>query len=153
MTDCAICEHVKIDAINAALAQGVAPGIIARRYRLEPLLMARHAEQRQQAAQGLTQCNSSSLTPVVIDDHPSQERLVSQALTPRDTGSSIDRLWIHGVEDIQNDETPLEALKPALPHVRRALQLAGSDEVAQMAVIDVLTAAVRAALQQEDMGL
>jgi hypothetical protein len=51
---CPICQHAKVEAINAALSQGVAPGIIARRYRLEPLLMKAHHEHRMQERQELT---------------------------------------------------------------------------------------------------
>jgi hypothetical protein len=53
MTSCPICQHAKVDGINTALANGVAPGIIVRRYRLEPVSFGVHVAhislERQQA--------------------------------------------------------------------------------------------------------
>jgi hypothetical protein len=70
MTDtCPICQHAKVDAIDAALKMGVAPGIIARRYRLEPLLIGKHVRHQTQAGQAFTEERPVAIAGVLIPGH------------------------------------------------------------------------------------
>jgi hypothetical protein len=150
-----ICRHAKIDAINAALLSGRYFAVVSHQFRVDKDAMRVHAMEHHFRI-GLGTCDTeaseaitSDLAAATADTPAPVESVKTRQTCPAQVLTVSDAPW----REAPYEETPLSALKPALPHVRRALQLAGADESAQMDVLDALNATVRGVLQQENMGL
>jgi hypothetical protein len=74
MKTCAICEHAKIKAINAALDCGRAPNLVRAQYRLEEQMFKWHLAHRAQA--GLATQVQETLNHLVEQSLPSLPREV-----------------------------------------------------------------------------
>jgi hypothetical protein len=133
MSQCPICEHAKIEAINAALDQKRLPAVVSRQFRLKLEALAAHIVHR--SAPGKT----STIVSVVEHLKTQVRVLPSQVSTNMD-----DTLFVEPVP-----ETPDAVLKLGLPYVRRAVQLAGADRLAQERIV----ATLNRALEDEQMGL
>src|SRR5262245_37230344 len=127
---CPICQHAKIQAIDAALDSGRSPNLVRAQFRLLPQMLHDHIAHRAQ----------ETLAARVPDmrEHLLQESLPVEPCLP---------------------ETAMDALEPALPHIRRASRLVTSYDEYGVLVLEINAALcdglqfVSQQLQRDDMGL
>ena len=135
---CEACDHRQRTAIEEDIRSGMRAAPVAKKYGLR-----HHASVIQHQRRHML-------------DMPAPLRPVQYEIQPRAADIELARAdadEMPGVLGLVQYEasamTPMEALKPALPHVRHAMQLAGENRQEQERIV----ATLNQLLQDEQMGL
>jgi hypothetical protein len=152
MRACPLCEHPQREAIDHDLHAQIDQAVLAVRYRVRKAFLAIHAEHlvaRTPVSQGMSgdaarhdSIDNRSAVPVI------QKTRHAFPLDVIRMGP-VDEMTDESLCAEPAPETPEAVLKLGLPYVRRAVQLAGPDRLAQERIVATLNEVLRA----DDMGL
>lgn len=141
MRECPVCQHPKIDAINAALDSGRSPNLVRAQYRLERHMLEAHIVHRQPSIGKRRRVIDRNHLPIKPSGISLGVRFTSGQVVP--PMPDVDHLLDKPLRDLrQITENPLAQLKQAWrlakddPEMRRNMVLYIQEQ-----------------LREEDMGL
>jgi hypothetical protein len=158
---CAICQHPKIQAINAALLSGRYFAVVSHQFRLDKEAMRVHAMEHHFRIGHETRYSETSLAITIDEASPLQ---VSNAMAAADTQAPVEAVntlqtWIdqalpHFLESTAMvTENPWRQFTRAIDTAVEAYLLAHDDPKMQARMQERLEEKVKLMLRSDDMGI
>jgi hypothetical protein len=140
---CNICQHAKIESINAALASGRAPGLVRAQYRLDQQMLEDHLEHRTASDKGLVN-EPLSTQPLRVALHRAPTQELREQL---DCNGFLDQALLSVTEN------PWRQFTHGIDIAVEAYHLAHDDPKMQARMQERLEEKVKLMLRSEDMGI